>query len=57
MSQPGPIECIEQSLEELNSELKARHELRSEHQLADGPIGYLEFKPFRVWTNSCSVGI
>ena len=58
MSQPGPIEFVEQSPEELNSELEARHELWTEHQLADGSIRYLEPEPFRVvWTDSCSVGI
>ena len=57
MSQPGPLEFIEQPPQELDSELKVRHELWSEHQLADGAIGYLEPEPFRVRTDSSSVGI
>ena len=54
MSQPGPLEFIEQPPEELHSELKGRHELWSEHQLADGAIGP---EPFRVRTDSSSVGV
>jgi hypothetical protein len=57
MSQLGPIEFIEQSPEELNSELEARHELWTEHQLADSSIRYLEPKPFWFRTDSCSVSI
>jgi hypothetical protein len=58
MSQPGPIEFVEQSPEELNSELETRHELWTEHQLADGSVRSLEPKPFRVVRpDPCSVGI
>jgi hypothetical protein len=42
MSEHGPIELVEQSPEELNSELETRHELWTEHQLADGSIRALE---------------
>ena len=48
MSQPGPLE---QPPEELNSEPKARDELWSEHH------GALEPEPFRVRTDSSSVGV
>jgi hypothetical protein len=54
MPKPGPLEFVEQPLEELDSEPKARHELRSEYQLADGAI---EPEPFRVRTDSSSVGV
>jgi len=58
MSELGSIEFVEQSPEELNSELEARHELWTEHQSADGSIRAIEPKPFRlVWTDPCSVGI
>jgi hypothetical protein len=57
MSQPGSVEFIQQCSEELNSELKIRHELWSEHQLADGSIWRLELEPFWVRTDSCLVGI
>ena len=48
MSEPGPLE---QPPEELHSEPKARHELWSEHH------GAIESEPFRVRTDSSSVGI
>ena len=51
MSQPGPLEFLEQPPEELDSEPKARDELWSEHH------GALEPEPFRVRTDSSSVGI
>ena len=51
MSQPGSLEFLEQPPQELDSELKARHELWSEHH------GAIEPEPFRVRTDSSSVGV